>query len=411
MNRNVAVIGGGASGLMAAISAASEGAHVVIFESADECGRTIRATGNGRCNMSNADIMSSDYNHPSFVQAAFNMMTPEDVLMAFADMGLLAYEEEEGRIYPYSGKAATVVDVLMATARECGVELRCGKRVKAVEPASRKAGWTVVCEDGDAESFDAVVVAVGGAPAKGIVPADIPFVRTHPVLAPLRTDTDPIAGLSGTRVRARLYLDTDPEALRDAWLDIQDEQSEPGYSGPEERGEILFRDYGVSGIAAFDMSRHVKPGDMVFIDFLPDMDPQDKVDFIYGQALDHPQRTAAEIVAGMLPADVARAVVRAAGINPDEPILAEQEAVVIAMVSESFGLVTRGVEGKQAQVTRGGYALDAFNPATMECFAYPGLHIAGEALDVDGRCGGYNLHWAWTSGILAGRAAAGAELC
>lgn len=409
MSRNVAVVGAGASGLMAAISAASEGAAAVLFEASGELGRTIRATGNGRCNLSNADIMSSDYNHPSFVQAAFNMMPPEDVLLMFADMGLLACEEEEGRIYPYSGKAATVVDILAATAQECGVEVRLGTRVKAVEPLEQ-GGWAVVAEDGGRWAFDAVVIAVGGAPSKGIVPSDIPFVRTHPVLAPLRTDTDPIAGLSGTRVRARLYLDTDPEVLRDAWLDIQDEASEPGYTGPEERGEILFRDYGVSGIAAFDMSRHVKPGDMVFIDFLPDMDPQDKVDFIYGQALDHPQRTAAQIVAGMLPADVARAVVRAAGINPDEPILAEQEAVVIAMVSESFGLVTRGVEGKQAQVTRGGYALDAFNPATMECFSHPGLHVAGEALDVDGRCGGYNLHWAWTSGILAGRAAAGANL-
>ena len=415
MRKRIAVIGGGASGLMAAITAASEGAETILLEAADEVGKTIRATGNGRCNFSNADIMSSDYNQPEFVQRAFNMMTPEDVQLAFSDMGLLAYEEDGGRIYPYSNKAATVVDVLCMTAAEEGVEMRCGVRVKSVAPSAgagrmaagaANAGWTVELENGDAEAFDAVIVSVGGAPSKGIVPTDIPFVRTHPVLAPIRTDTDAIAGLSGTRVRVRLYLDSDPEVLRDAWMDIQDPADDVDYFGPEERGELLFRDYGISGIAAFDMSRHIRNGEMVFIDFLPDMDPQDKVDFIFGQAMDHPQRTAAQIVSGMLPADVARAVIRAAGLNPDEPILAEQEAVVIAMVSESFGLPTHGVEGKQAQVTRGGYAVSAFDPATMGCRAYPGLFVTGEALDVDGRCGGYNLHWAWTSGILAGRAAA-----
>ena len=107
-------------------------------------------------------------------------------------------------------------------------------------------------------------------------------------------------------------------------------------------------------------------------------------------------------MAGMLPRDVARAIVKAAGLNPDEPLLAEQEAVVLAMVSESFGLVVKGVEAKTAQVTRGGYAIDAVSPRTMECYNYPGLYLTGEMLDVDGRCGGYNLHWAWTSGMLAG---------
>ena len=156
------------------------------------------------------------------------------------------------------------------------------------------------------------------------------------------------------------------------------------------------------------MSRYVRPGQTVFMDLLPDMDPQDKVDFIYDTAMAHPNRTAAQVMAGMLPSRVARAVVVAAGLNPDEPIIAEQEAVVLAMVSESFGLEVKGIaDPKQAQVMRGGYAVKQFDPHTMECIAHPGLYVCGEALDIDGRCGGYNLHWAWTSGMLAGRAAAG----
>ncbi len=406
MSKTVAVVGGGAAGVMAAISAAAAGSSVVLFEAANEIGKTVRATGNGRCNLSNADIMASDYNRPDFVQSAFNMLTPEEVLLTFSDMGLLCYEEEAGRIYPYSNKAVTVVELLTMTLMEYDVELHCDTRISSVKPSGQS--WIVVAENGDASVFDSVIVAAGGAPAKGLVPSDIHFVRTHPVLAPLRTDTTNLEGLNGTRVRARLYVDTDAEVLRDAWLDMQEPQTSQAYTVPEEFGEILFRDYGISGIAAFDMSRYVKPGDMVFVDFLPDMEPQDKVDFIYDQAMAHPNRNAAEIIAGMLPYNVAFAICKAAGLDPLEPILAEQEAVVLAMVSESFGLTVKGVEGKNAQVTRGGYAVDDFNPSTMECYNHPGLFVVGEMLDIDGRCGGYNLHWAWTSGMLAGRAAAGA---
>lgn len=405
----VAIVGGGAAGLVAAIEAARGGAETVVFEAADRVGKKILATGNGRCNISNADIMSDDYNRPEFAQAAMNALPPEEVQRFFSDAGLLAFEEDEGRIYPYSNKAATVVDVLRLCLDEAGIEVRCATPVRSARPRqeANACGWEVEFADGTHEAFDAVVVTVGGAPHKGLVPDDVKYVATHPVLAALKTDTANIKGLSGIRVRARLYLDVDPADLRDAWMDVVDPDFESDYAGPEANGEVLFRDYGISGIAAFDMSRYVRPGQMVFIDLLPDLDPQQKVDFIWNQTLAHPQRTASQIMAGMLPSRVARAVTIAAGIDPDEPIVAEQEAVVLAMVSESFGLTVKGIaDPKQAQVMRGGYAVKGFDAETMECKKHPGLFVAGEALDVDGRCGGYNLHWAWTSGMLAGRAAA-----
>lgn len=405
----IAIVGGGAAGLVAAIEAARREAEVVVFEVADRVGKKILATGNGRCNISNADIMSDDYNRPEFVQSAMNVLPPEEVHRFFAEAGLLVFEEDEGRIYPYSNKAATVVDMLRLCLDEAGVELRCSAQVRSVRPLDGRAesGWAVELADKTREEFDAVVVAVGGAPAKELVPGDVKHVATHPVLAALKTDTSNIKGLSGIRVRARLYLDADPADLRDAWMDVVDPDFESDYMGPETSGEVLFRDYGISGIAAFDMSRYVRQGQMVFIDLLPDLDPQQKVDFIWDQTLAHPGRTACQILSGMLPSRVARAVASAAGIDPDEPIVAEQEAVVLAMVSESFGLTVKGIaDPKQAQVMRGGYAVKDFDAETMECKKHPGLFAAGEALDVDGRCGGYNLHWAWTSGMLAGRAAA-----
>ena len=403
----VAIIGGGASGLAAGIAAARLGADVHVLETADRVGKKILATGNGRCNLSNSDIFASDYNDPSFVQEAMNELPPEDVQAFFSDLGLLCFEEDEGRIYPYSNKAATVLDMLRLGLAEAGGRERCGREVRAVEPSAR-GGFSVQFADGGAEGFDAAVVAVGGNPARRLLPKDVTMHACRPVLAGLKTDTDAIKGLSGIRVRARLFLDEDPEDLRDAWLDVVDPDYQADYSGPEERGEVLFRDWGISGIAAFDMSRHVRPGQMVFIDMLPDLDPQDKVDFIYGQAMAHPERTAAQVLSGMLPSRVAHAVARAAGLDPDEPIIAEEEAVVLAMASESFGLTVRGIaDAKQAQVMRGGYATEQVDAATMGVMGHEGLFICGEALDVDGRCGGYNLHWAWTSGLLAGRAAAG----
>ena len=402
----VAIIGGGASGMACAIAAAREGAEVHVFERADRVGKKLLVTGNGRCNMSNTDIMSSDYNDPEFVQEAMNVLPPESVMAFFEDLGVLAFEEDEGRIYPYSNKAATVLDMLRLGMKEAGVVEHCDREVRAVAPLSR-GGWAVAFDDDAVEGFDAVVCAVGGNPSRALLPSDIAFHACTPVLAALKTDTTNIKALSGIRVRARVYLDEEPEDLRDAWLDVVDPEFEASYQGPEERGEVLFRDWGISGIAVFDMSRYVEPGQMVFLDLLPDMEPQDKVDFIWDQSMAHPSRTAAEVMSGLLPSRVARAVVVAGGLNPDEPIIAEQEAVVLAMVSESFGLSVRGIaDPKQAQVTRGGFATECFDAHTFECREHAGLFACGEALDIDGRCGGYNLHWAWTSGLLAGASAA-----
>ena len=405
----VAIIGGGAAGMACAIAAAREGAEAHVYERADRVGKKLLVTGNGRCNMSNTDIMSSDYNDPEFVQEAMNVLPPESVMAFFEDLGVLAFEEDEGRIYPYSNKAATVLDMLRLGMKEAGVVEHCDREVRAVAPLSR-GGWAVAFADDAVEGFDAVVCAVGGNPSRALLPSDIAFHACTPVLAALKTDTTNIKALSGIRVRARVYLDEDPEDLRDAWLDVVDPEFEASYQGPEERGEVLFRDWGISGIAVFDMSRYVEPGQMVFLDLLPDMEPQDKVDFIWEQSMAHPSRTAAEVMSGLLPSRVARAVVVAGGLNPDEPIIAEQEAVVLAMVSESFGLSVRGIaDPKQAQVTRGGFATECFDAHTFECREHAGLFACGEALDVDGRCGGYNLHWAWTSGLLAGASAAHVE--
>ncbi|MBQ9691102.1 MAG: aminoacetone oxidase family FAD-binding enzyme [Eggerthellaceae bacterium] len=402
----VGIIGGGASGLVAAIEAARQGAQVIIFEAGERIGAPILRTGNGRCNISNTEIFSSDYTHKAFVQQVFNELPPEEVYAFFSDAGLLTYVDDEGRIYPYSGRANTVVDILRMSAQEAGVEERVKHRVEKIVPTNGK--WKLSFQDKqEALLCDVVVVATGSGIDKVSLPSDIELKHMRPVLGALKTDTTLIKGLDGLRVKARVYLDDDEQSLSDAWMDVISPHKDEAILLKEFYGEVLFRDYGISGIATMDISRFAHKGSMVFLDMIPDMTPQEKVDFIYNQAMDHPTRTATDILAGMLPHQVARAIVKAAGLDPDEPILAEQEAVVLAMVSESFGLEVHGIANpKQAQVRRGGVKVGEVSPQTLESSKHPGLFITGEALDVDGRCGGFNLHWAWTTGILAGRSAA-----
>ena len=153
----VAIIGGGAAGMACAIAAAREGAEAHVYERADRVGKKLLVTGNGRCNMSNTDIMSSDYNDPEFVQEAMNVLPPESVMAFFEDLGVLAFEEDEGRIYPYSNKAATVLDMLRLGMKEAGVVEHCDREVRAVAPLSR-GGWAVAFADDAVEGFDVKLI-------------------------------------------------------------------------------------------------------------------------------------------------------------------------------------------------------------------------------------------------------------
>ena len=213
------------------------------------------------------------------------------------------------------------------------------------------------------------------------------------MLGPLRTATDVVRHLNNLRVRCAVTL-AGPDGAPKA----------------REAGELLFRDYGVSGIAVFNLSRFAEPGDRLLVDLLPQMPEGDCAGFLHARrrrlSADGRPLSREAFLRGMLLSAVARAVLEEAGLAPGAP-LAKRDVPALAAALKAFPLEVRGIgDERQCQVRRGGADVAAFDPRTLEARAVPGLHVVGEALDVDAPCGGYNLHWAWASGLLAGWSAA-----
>ncbi len=349
---DVVVVGGGAAGLAAAISAAEAGASVVVLERELECGRKILATGNGRCNFANEDLDPAYYNEPQFVAGVCGEAGEwlADVLAFWRECGL-AWVSEDGRLYPMSLQAASVRDLLLARARRAGVLLAPGREVASTENLPRAAATVVACGGGEA------LVSELGLEMR-------PF---SPVLCPVAaTSADPqvdLAALDGRRARAHVSL------LRG------------GREVFAESGEVLFRSWGLSGIVMFDLSRRVAAGDVV------------RLDLTCGMSADTLAAAAPE---GVLDPQVA------AALGGGREALGRARALEFRVE----GLT----ETNKAQVKRGGLLASQFEPATLEAKARPGFFACGEALDVDADCGGFNLAWAWKSGMVAGAAAAARAL-
>ncbi len=398
----LAIIGGGAAGLAAAVTAARElrmlgvPGDVAVYEADERVGRSILATGNGRCNFSNARIDAGAYRNAAFVGSALGALTAgsDPVHAFFADLGLVWREEGEGRLYPLANKATSVLDVLRAAAADFGVREACGRRAVRLDVPDHPGGrFHIRFADGTVGHADAVVLATGGRTARELLPESIGFAAARPVLGPLRTATDVVRHLNNLRVRCAVTL-AGPDGAPKA----------------RETGELLFRDYGVSGIAVFNLSRFAEPGDRLLVDLLPQMPEGDCAGFLHARrrrlSADGRPLSREAFLRGMLLPAVARAVLEEAGLAPGAP-LAKCDVPALAAALKAFPLEVRGIgDERQCQVRRGGADVAAFDPRTLEARAVPGLHVVGEALDVDAPCGGYNLHWAWASGILAGRAAA-----
>ena len=384
---DVAVVGGGASGLCAAIAAASEGAQTLVLEAGERAGAKILATGNGRCNLTNRELSATDYNQPSFVEPVLRLWGPEAVLSWFEGQGLLTALEREGRVYPLSNSANSVLDVLRCACVRAGAGVRTSARVERIAPLGRgDGGFAIELKGGEHTRARSVVVAACADGARLLGDCGHELVSPQPVLGALATDTAPIRGLSGVRARCRLRL-----------LDGERELF-------SQEGELLFRDYGISGIVTFNASRFALPGCTAEIDLVPSVGE--------GAFLGLLQERAAwaasydELMQGIFHNQVNRALLRLAGCKPSmEP--ASEGLGKIARAAKALRLRVEGPgDPKHAQVTRGGAAVSGFDPDTLESLCAPGLFACGECLDVDGPCGGYNLHWAWASGLVAGKAAA-----
>ena len=396
--RNVTIIGGGAAGLAAAVAAAQAGARVVVLEAGKRVGQKILKTGNGRCNLTNTQVSPTDYREPFYVAPFIEAYPADRVLDFFDKIGLLTVEEEDGRVYPLSNSANTVLDVLRTACTRLGVETHCEHEVVDMQPVG--GGFEITCSNGKRYAADRVIVATGGG---SVLLSRVGHTITHlqPVLCPLKTDTKPLRGLSGVRAHAKVSAyETEEDTAPFAW----------------QFGEVLFRDYGLSGIVIFDMSREVDAGDWLGMDFLPQVTETDCCEWLSTKyenmckcaneyATSPP--TYSELLSGVFHTRLNDAIVRKAGCKPSAPALAESIPAIVEVAKDFRVRITGLGDASKAQVTRGGAAIDEFDVLTFESKLVPGLFAAGETLSVDGRCGGFNLHWAWASGVAAGMASAG----
>lgn len=399
--KTIAIIGGGAAGLMAAVTAADAGARVLLFERQARVGRKLLATGNGRCNFTNLNAGPAHYHgaDPDFVRPALNALPAADTVALFQTLGLLAAPADPaGRMYPLSDSANSVLDVLRFALDRDNVDLHAGAPVTAVR--RHNPGFLVETAEGRF-SADKVIVACGGcAGAKlgGVTDGyallqSLGHSRTplHPALTQLICDSPYPRALKGVRAPARITLTRNGAVIG------------------ENRGEVQFTEQGISGIAVFELSRLVSTGGncTAALDFLPDFSAEELTTLFRQQAQARRTHPGEDLLTGALHNKLARTVCRAAGIA-DTPCGALSDAQLrrVTALCKGFALPVTGTGGfDSAQVTAGGVCTAEFDPETLESRLVPGLYACGEVLDIDGDCGGYNLQWAWSSGHLAGRCA------
>lgn len=404
--KTVGVIGGGAAGMTAAIVAAEQGAKVTILEANDRLGKKILTTGNGKCNLGNEKFGPEEYytGEPALLERLLGRFSTDDTVDFFQRLGLLV-KSRNGGLYPVSEQASSVLDVLRFEVSALGVEVVTGCRAERIE--RDEGSGRIQVQGAEKEfSFDSVILACGGraAPKTGSDGSGYrlaerlghSLIPTVPALVQLKCREDFFKSIAGVRTEAELTM------------------MEKGECTVRERGELQLTDYGISGIPVFQMSRQVNYRLLeereveIVIDFLPDYPPDAYERLYIGRMLLQGQRTVEEFFAGMLNKKLMLLFIRLAGLKPTEEIdSADREKVKrVFELCRKFTVYVTGHNGyENAQVCAGGVPLSEVTER-LESVKTPGVYFAGELLDVDGRCGGYNLQWAWTSGWLAGMAAA-----
>ena len=398
---DVAVVGGGAAGLAAAIAASREGRSVVITDRMLRLGKKILITGGGRCNLGNERLAPDLYRstNPDLVASVFSRFGTDEIVRFFEGLGL-RIASDGGRLYPATNQAASVLKVLEMEIRRRGVEVYPGFEAVSIE--RRKASSAVAAADGRTIEADAVVLAGGGRsyPALGADGSAYELARAAghrliepvPSCVPLLVKDRLCHFLQGQRIRARA----------EAWID--------GRVAGGAEGDLLFTITGLSGTAVLDVSteisvalhREKKARVEVKLDLLPGMSPE-------ALTAELARRLASgweigDLVSGLLPEKFGKTVagwVPAGTKNPD------RIAAVLSAALKDKRFAVHGTRGwNEAEFTSGGVDAGEIEPERLESKRTSGLFFAGEILDVQGPRGGYNLAWAWASGVLAGRAAA-----
>jgi predicted Rossmann fold flavoprotein len=394
---DVAVVGAGAAGLLAAIFAGRSGARVIALEGAGRIGAKILISGGGRCNVTHDVVTAADFNGSrNAIAKVLRTFDVGQTIEFFEEIGVPLKREETGKLFPGSDRARTVVDGLVRATEDAGVELRTNARVEAIEQVS--AGLFLITTSRTSVRARRVVIATGGrsVPKTGSDGFGYELVRrlghttekTFPALVPLILDKGHwLTSLSGSSVVAELIVRTPTGAV------LQ-----------KETGSMLFTHFGLSGPVVLDISRHWvahRPAVLV-ANLLPGATFESVDAALVREAKKNPHATVASYLRAWLPERLAEAL----GREPLGRLTKEERRRVVRSVVELPLPVTADRGFDYAEVTAGGVPLAEVDVATMASRRCPGLYLCGEILDVDGKIGGYNFQWAWATGRLAGASAA-----
>lgn len=406
MTRTIAVIGGGASGMMAAITAADQGAAVVIYEPKERLGKKLLATGNGKCNYTNLHQAPDCYRgtHPEFALGILQAFSTEKTISFFRRIGIVP-KIKNGYVYPNSGQAVSVADALSLKIKELHIAIR----QETVTGIQRKGDSYLVISKYGQKHYGRVVLCCGspaglpeGTEFWGYSLAErlgIALIPPRPALVQLRCVEKWLKTVSGVRTEGVVAL----------WAD--------GTCIATERGELLFTDYGLSGIPILQISRFAgealakKQRVTCTLDLLPDLTAEE-VSQQLQQRMEHAgERSAEEALIGLLHHKLNYVLLKESGMVPTasarQELAEKKKRAALAAVCKGLACTVVATNTfSNAQVCAGGISTKELNPETLEIKKLPGLYAAGELIDIDGTCGGYNLQWAWSSGYVAGLSAA-----
>ncbi len=407
--KNVVIIGGGAAGLKAAISAAykyqGSGAKIVIIEKNNRPARKVMITGKGRCNVcNNCDIdtlIANTPRNPRFLYSAFSAFTPQDTITYFESVGVPLKTERGNRVFPVSDKAVDIVDALVNNAKASGVKIITGEAVAVLTENGAVTG--VKLSNGDLLPADSVVIATGGVsyPVTGSTGDGHRFAKTlgHTVselsgsLVPMNCHEGFCTHLSGL-------------TLKNVTLSLYENgKKKPVFS---EMGEMLFTHFGISGPLVLSASAYVKQGKeySALIDLKPALSMEMLDSRILRDFSELQNKDFANSLDGLLPKSLIPVIVKLSGIERDKKVnqISREERMRLCKVIKSFPLHITGLRPvEEAIITRGGVSVKEINPASMESKLVSGLFFAGEVIDVDAFTGGFNLQIAFSTGFLAGQ--------
>lgn len=406
------VVGAGASGLMAALTAAQSGCRVVLLEKMASCGRKIRITGKGRCNVtttkSREEILQQIRRNPKFMYSSLNAFDNNDVWTFFTTHGCALKVERGDRVFPESDRAQDIVDTLVAEAKRQGVTFHCEVKIAQLH-LLENGGYEVIDAGGEKWQAHSIILCTGGASYPGtgstgdayawLEQLGLPVIAPYPALVPLTAKEEWVSQLQGL-------------SLRNVRLTVDDVRGKVLYS---EQGEMLFTHFGISGPIVLSASGHCadfwqKKRQVLFahLDLKPALSVQKLDERLLREIHAMPNKHLSSMLKTLLPQKMVSIFSAQCGVDLEKVLhqltKEERQRIITSLKDFSFTLTgTRPLS--EGIVTAGGLSTKAVDPKNMMVKQYPGLFVAGELLDIDAYTGGFNLQIAFSTGYAAGKAA------